>query len=209
MTEPDPPDDADDAYFKRLSALMRENRFTEAVEFLRLEIARTADPWAQCEHMSHLAMVLNISGRQSEAVAVMRDQAALMPEESLSWTGLARYLLYYVDAADSESHKEALKQEMLETVEHAVAAAERAGGTGLRNSLSDRARCARALERWDLVEDSIRRILAIPDVRNVPDAPVEIDFLRDLPVGAVDPDLVERLRSKHATGPQRRNNRQG
>jgi hypothetical protein len=198
-----------DAFFARLSTLMRENRFSEAVELLRSKIAAESDPWAQLEHMGNLAMVLNISGRQLEAVAVMRDAAALMPDDSLSWTGLARYLLYRVDSTENDSEREALKQEVLQTIEHAVAVAERAGGIGLRNSLSDRARFARTLERWDLVEESIRRILAIPDVRDVPDAPVEVDFLRDLPAGAVDAELVERLRRKHADGPQKDVDRQG
>ena len=93
-------------------------------------------------------------------------------------------------------------------MDHAIAVAERVGGTDLRHCLSYRARIAKAVGCWDVVEDSIQRILAIPDGRGVSDTAVEMDFLRRIPAGAVDPDLMERLRRKHAAASGKHSPRQ-
>jgi tetratricopeptide (TPR) repeat protein len=205
MADIGPPyDDVDQEFlrsFDRLAALLREKRFAEAIEFLQAEIAQQHDPMARLDHMDDLAMVLTLSGRTAEALAVMRNRVELAPDEPVGWSALAKQHLRY--GSDSTSGEPDTKM-ALETIDHAVAVAERTGGTGLRHCLSDRARIAKAIERWDVVEDTIRRILAIPDGRGVPDTAVEIDFLRRIPVGAVDSDLIERLRSKHAAALQRR-----
>lgn len=201
-------DDVDREFLRSLDclvALLREKRFVEAVEFLRSEIAAQHDPMARLDHMRNLAMVLTLSGQDAEALAVMREQVRLAPDEPIVWCGLAWHLHIHKGAGSAAGPLN--ENEVLETIDHAVTVAERTGGTGLRHCLSERARLAEAIERWDVVEDSIRRILAIPDGRGVPDTAVAIDFLRRIPAGAVDQDLVQRLQMKHAAAAERRSAR--
>ena len=206
MSDVDPPhDDVDREFLRsldRLAALLRERRFVEAEEFLRSEIAAQHDPMARLDHIRNLAMVLTLSGQDAEALAVMRDRVELAPDDPIVRCGLAWHLHIHNDT-DSAGGQPS-RHKALETIDHAVAIAGRIGGTGLRHCLSERARIAKAIERWDVVEDTIQRILAIPDGRGVPDTAVEIDFPRRIPAGAVEPDLIERLRSKHAAALQRR-----
>jgi len=209
MADIGPPyDDVDQEFmrsFDRLAALLREKRFAEAIEFLQSEIAQQHDPMARLDHMDNLAMVLTLSGRTAEALAVMHERVEVAPEEPVGWCALAKRYLHY--GSDSTSGEPDTKM-ALKTIDHAVAVAERTGGAWLRHCLNDRARIAKAIERWDVVEDSIRRILAISDGRGVPDTAIEVDFLRSVPPGAVDPELIGHLQRKHAAALGRRDIRQ-
>lgn len=209
MADMAPSDDELDREFlrsiDRLGVLLRGKRFGEAVDFLRSVIARQQDLEMRLVYMRNLATVLTLSGKDAESLAVMRERVDLAPDEPLVWCGLARHLQVHKSADDSVGWLN--EREALETIDHAVAVAQRIGGMGLRCCLSERARIAKAIGRWDVVEDSIRRILAIPDDRRVPDGPVEVDFLKRIPKGAVDLDLIERLRQRHAAQLNRRQRR--
>lgn len=190
----------------RLGVLLRGKRFVEAIEFLRSVIARQNDLEMRLVHMRNLATVLTLSGQDAESLAVMGERTDLAPDEPLVWSGLAMHL--HIHACANPTAGQCNEIEVLEIIDHAVAVAERAGGAWLRDCLNDRARIAKKIGRWDVFEDSIRRILAIPEGRDVPDTAIEVDFLRKVPPGAVDPDLVERLLAKHAAAMARRNARQ-
>ena len=200
MADMAPSDDELDREFlrsiDRVGVLLRGKRFGEAVDFLRSVIARQQDLEMRLVYMDNLATVLTLSGQHAESLAVMREQVELAPDDPIVWCGLAWHLHIHYSGGSTDGQLN--EKEALETMDHAIAVAERFGGTQLRHCLGDRARIAKALGRWDVVEDSIRRILAIPDGRGVPDTAVQIDFLRKIPAGAVDPELIERLRSKHA-----------
>jgi len=210
MADTDPPHDDETPEFLQtfdsLRVLLRERRLGEAADFLRSKIATQPDPMVRLDLMGDLAVVLTSNGQDTESLMVMRERVALAPDDALVWCGLARHL--QIHKARGAPREQSDEQEALETIDHAVAVAERAGGTWLRQSLTYRARIALEIRRWDVVEDSIRRILAIPDGRGVPDSALEIKFLPSIPAGAVDPDLIERLRAKHAADAERRGTRQ-
>jgi hypothetical protein len=209
MADMGPSDEELDQEFLRsidhLGVLLPEKRFVEAVEFLRSVIARQQDLEMRLVYMRNLATVLTLSGQDAESLAVMRERTDLAPDEPHVWCDLALHL--HIHKSADSTVGQANEIEALETIDHAVAVAQRIGGTDLRSCLNDRARIAKAIGRWDVVEDSIRRVLAIPDGRGVPDAAVEVDFLRKIPPGAVDPDLIERSLKEHAAAVARRNAR--
>lgn len=203
------PDDADRQdyrqVFDRLAVFLRDKRFAEGAEYLRSYIARQRDPMARFEPMGDLAVVLEVNGELSESLAVMRERTELAPDEPIGWCALANW--HVCHGADGTVNKPD-GERALQVIDHAIAVAERTGGAWLRHCLNDRARIAKRVGNWSVLEDTIRRILAIPDGRNVPDTAIEVDFLRHIPPGAVDPDLVERLLAKHAAAMARRNARQ-
>jgi hypothetical protein len=188
------------SFEKRWDMLVLERRFIEAAELLRSEIARQSNPVARGVLMGDLAVVLDLNGQPAEALAVMHERIALAPDEPIGWCALANYHFRDATARDDETDKKMA----LETIDHAVAAADRTNGAWLRHCLNDRARIAKAFGRWHVVEDSVRRILAIPNGRGVPDTAVEIDFLTDIPTGILDQELIDRLRERHAADAERR-----
>lgn len=150
--------------------------------------------------MGDLAMVLELNGQRAEALAVMHERIALAPDEPIGWCALANYYFRSVMARSDEADRKMA----LETIDQAVAVADRTDGAWLRHCLNDRARIARAFGRWDMVEDSVRWILAIPERRGVPVTAVEVDFLSDLPAGVIDQDLVRRLQVKRCPDREQR-----
>lgn len=189
----------------RFEALMLAKRFAEVAEALRSEIAAIRDPMARLGPMDDLAMVLELNGQPADALQVMIERVELAPDEPIGWCALANR--HFCDGI-CRTGDEAAMETALETIDRAVVVAERTGGAWLRHCLNDRARIASAAGRRDVLEDTIRRILTIPDGRGVPDTGIEIDFLRDLPPGAVDPELSERLQERHAAASQRRRARE-
>jgi hypothetical protein len=209
MTEIGPPDDGDQeaerAFQDRFVALVGQRRLAEAADLLRSEIAGQADPVVQLIRMGDLAMVLELNGQPADALATLHQRVEFAPDEPVGWCALANWHLR--NDGDRTSGKPN-RETALEVIDRAVAVAERTGGAWLRHCLNDRARIAKATGRWDVVEDTVRRILAIPEDRGVPDTAIEMDFLREVPPGAVDPELIRHLQGKHAAASRRRDVRQ-
>jgi len=181
---------------------MRKKRFGEAAELLRSEIAQQSDPMARLTSLDELAMILELDGQVPESLAVMQERIELAPDEPIGWCILAKW--HARNGTESSDGGSSKTSKALETIDHAIDVAERTGGAWLRHCLNDRARIATAIGRWDVVENTIRRILAIPNGRGVADTAVETDFLAKLPAGAVDADLIQHLREQHAAASERR-----
>lgn len=187
-------------YNRTIWPLVKERRLAEAIGRLR--------EWAETDNrvgarsflLFELSSLLMVSGRDDEALAVIHERIDFAPDDPMNWCGLAGWHFYGHGAYDASV--ETLRA-ALEAIETAVAKA-RVHGVWLRHCLNDRCRIVVAMKRYDLLEESLREILAMPVRPGVPDTAIEADFLRQVPEGAIYRDLLARYRAALAAQEARR-----
>lgn len=183
-----------------VTPLVRQNALREAIDLLRSWIhdERAAD--ARLIVLAEVANLLQVAGRDEEALAAIDDLIALAPDEPIGWSRLAAWHFYCHGAY---SANEQTLGAALSAINVAVARA-REQGSHLRYCLNERARIAVAMKNWDIVEQTLNEILAIPAGRGVPDIALEDDFLQRVPERTIDCDLLRRYRSACAAQEARR-----
>lgn len=185
---------------RTIRPLLDARLFAEAIRRLR--------EWADTERridvrsflLQDLSALLMVSGREDEALAVIHERVELEPDNPISRCSLAGWHFYGHGFYDA--NKETLRA-ALEAIDTAVAKA-RVHGEWLRHCLNDRCRIVVAMKRYDLLEESLREILAMPVRPGVPDTQLEDDFLRQVSEGAIDGDLLARYRAAIAEQEARR-----
>jgi hypothetical protein len=187
-------------FTEAIMPLMRRNAWGEAVACLQGELERESGIGRRLLLMSHLSHALIVDRRDNDALAVIHKMIELAPEDPLNWSRLAAWHFYphgFYDAG-LEHLEPALR-----AIDTAVSKA-RPSGYLLRYCLNDRCRIAVAMKRYDLLEETMREILAIPPRRGVPDIRIEDDFLQRVPEGAVDMRLLADYRTAYADQESRR-----
>ncbi|WP_162913091.1 hypothetical protein [Rhodospirillaceae bacterium SYSU D60014] len=139
--------------------------------------------------LQDLEVLLLMDGREDEALAVIHEHIDLEPDNPLSWCGLASWHHSLGKSPNAPALTSAL-----EAIDTAVEKARRRR-RWLRYCLNARCRIAVTMQRYDLLAESLRAILEIPLRANLPDIWLEDDFLRRLPDGAVEPDLLGAYRA--------------
>jgi tetratricopeptide (TPR) repeat protein len=137
-----------------------------------------ADPDKRYVLRSLLAGALAYAGRIDEAKALYLALHAERPDKPRSLISLAEKLLYAAEQPEMA----------LPVIDQAIEVAFRTGDFR-RNALGVKARIALALERYDLVEEVMRRILPLKTARAHVDCGIERDFLDRLPPGAIDEEV--------------------
>ncbi len=175
-----------------IQPLVRERKFAQAIEELRRRLASESDVERRASILQTILPICTMAGRQDEVFAVHRELIALQPDEPINWCSLAHS---HMSIGPRGQVGESAGKEALAAIETAVEKA-RASGSWLWYCLCDRCRIALDLKRYDILEDSMRKILE--DRPRPPDAQdygPEDEFLKRIPEGAVDPALIERYRA--------------
>jgi len=187
-------------YERTIWPLAKERRLAEAIDRLREWVETDSRVGARSFLLFELSSLLMVSGRDDEALAVIHEHIDLEPDNPISQRGLAAWHFYGHGAYDAS---EETLTAALEAIETAVAKA-RVHGEWLRHCLNDRCRIVVAMKRYDLLEESLCEILAMPVRPGVPDTAIEDDFLRQVPEGAINGDLLARYRAALAAQEARR-----
>lgn len=197
----DEDEDAIERFFREaIEPLMRRSAWSDAVVRLRHELDQEDGIGRRLLLMSHLNRFLLLDGRDNDALAVIREMTVLAPDDPLNWSRLAAWHFYchgFYDAA-SEDLEPALK-----AIDTGIAKAHPSGDL-LRYCLNERCRIAVAMKRYDLLEETMRQILAIAPRRGIPDIRIEDDFLRLVPEGAIDARLLADYQRAYAAREARR-----
>ena len=169
--------------------LTRSRNYGEAASLVRARVESEAKVAVRARLLQELDILLLMDGREDEALAVIHERIDLGPDDPLNWCALASWHHSLGKSPDAPALTSAL-----EAIDTAVEKARR-HRRWLRYCLNDRCRIAVTMQRYDLLAESLRAILDIPLRANLPDIWLEDDFLRRLPDGAVDPDLLEAYRA--------------
>jgi len=113
-------------------------------------------------------------GLLDECESLKRQMVARFPDDPVPWIGLAGFLLHFRN--DPE--------EARTIVEMAIEKAEKKGHF-LRHAYNTRARIARQLGDYSLLEDTLEKLITYRPGPNSQDIGYERDFLVDLPPGVV------------------------
>jgi hypothetical protein len=122
-------------------------------------------------------------GLIDECDSLGRQMIGRFPEEPMPWIVFAAFLL----------HTKKNAEEARSVIETGVEKAIRRGKF-IRHAYSTRARIARALQDFDLLEDSLKRLLLHDPAIGAEDIALEGDFLINLPPGAISDSVLERYR---------------
>jgi len=187
-------------YKRTIWPLVEVRRLAEAIDRLREWVETDNRIGARSFLLHEISSFLMVSGRDDEALAVIHERIDFAPDDPMNWCGLAGWHFYGHGFYDA--NEETLKA-ALAAIETAVAKA-RVHGEWHCHCLNDRCRIAVAMKRYDLLEETLREILAMPARPDVPDTQLEDDFLRRVPEGAIDRDLLARYRAALAAQEARR-----
>jgi tetratricopeptide (TPR) repeat protein len=187
-------------WIEHVKPLMDSRSYSEAADMVRSFLRSEGVPSRRLLLLQHLIDCLSGAGAWDEGLPVLREMIDLGPDDPLNWSRLSGWYFYTQGsyAADEETLRFAL-----EAIDRAIAKA-RVRGEWLRQCLNDRCRIAVAMKRYDLLEETMREILAIPPRRGVPDIRIEDDFLQRVPEGAVDARLLADYRKAYADQESRR-----
>jgi hypothetical protein len=191
------------AYDRAFWPLFLSQDYRDAEAVVREWLLDEADRDKRAFHLGFLEVVLIAQGQDAAALDVIHQRLRDAPDDPLEWGSLARF--HSVRHDTTEFSPDPLRA-ALDAIDVAVEKARRTGHY-LRFCLNDRCRIAVAMQRWDLLDDSLRQILAIPPGRGVPDIQLEDDFLRRVPDGVIDPKVMAAYRSAMAEQAARRASR--
>lgn len=134
--------------------------------------------------MSTLATEYVLLGMIDEAERSLQRLVTEFAEDTLAWITFAEYYLYtnpnYPKAAS--------------TIDHGVQVARRTGQF-LRQAYNTRARIARKLGDYTLLEETLRALTEYKPPSGAHDVRYEEDFLKAIPEGVVDPHVVDKYRA--------------
>lgn len=182
-----------------LRPFLRTGQYAEAIFRVQAWLRQEGRPRVRSSHLRLLQTLFGAAGEPGKAVEAAEQAVQERPEDPLTWCALA------MAHRDPALGVDAL-QHALHAIETAIGKA-RATGAYLRYCLNDRARIAVAMSRWDLLEQTLRETLEIPPRRGVVDIRLEDDFLRTIPEGVVDHELLRRYREACAAREARRTGR--
>src|SRR5262249_30838363 len=94
-----------------------------------------------------------------------------------------------ITLADQKLYHEERPQAAMPFIERALEAARRSGDFQ-RQALGTKARIALALERYDVVEGVLKDIMSLKISPDCIDVGREVDFLRRVPPGSIDPEVA-------------------
>lgn len=183
-----------------IKPLMWRKAWSDAIARLRQELEQEARVGRRLVLMSHLNHCLIGAGRDDDALAVIQEMIGLAPDDPLNWTRLAGWHFYchgFYNARPADL------EQALRSIDIGIAKA-RASGYLLRYCLNERCRIAVAMKRFDLLEETMRDILAIPPRPGVPDIRIEEDFLRFVPEGNIETQLLADYQAAYAAQEARR-----
>jgi hypothetical protein len=113
------------------------------------------------------------------AEAIQRRLADKHPDDPLPLINLVTYKLYFQEQPE----------EALQLINRALELAYRSGEFR-RQALGDKARIALKLERYDIVESALRKIMQLKVDPEVPDIGRECDFFDRIPPGSIDAEVA-------------------
>lgn len=108
-----------------------------------------------------------------------RSEIEISPNEPMTWISLAGFFLHAKEDFD----------EALNTIEVAIGKA-RETGEWVRHAYCTRARIARKLENYDLLEETVRFLIDYRPAPGCIDIHLDHDFLVTLPPGKIDEEIL-------------------
>lgn len=175
-----------------VAPLARPGLIDGAITHLRARLDKEERHEARLLLLCELARLLQASGREGEACAVLEEQRAVAPDDPRPAYRLAASLFH---AGGGYGAAAGTLQAALAAIDAALERSRRAGYL-LRHCLNMRARIVVALKRFDLLALTLRELLAPPAPLPVRDVRMADDFLEQVPHGAVDAALLQRYRER-------------
>ena len=181
-------------FLSSVHPFMRPGKCAEAISRLRDRLDMETKTEARVWLLAELALAFMIDGNSDDSFSAVRECIDLDPNDPINWCRLASWhtLEKNPSASDLES--------ALEAVDTAVEIARLHGGE-LRYCLNARCRIAIAMQRYDILEKSLREIL---ETTELPGIQFEGDFLPRIPEGAIDADLLAEYKALLAEQAARR-----
>lgn len=122
-------------------------------------------------------------GLKGEQELLTREMTEAFPEEPMPWISLAGYILH--EKQDPKGAKTIIETALQKA---------RNSGHFVRHTYNTRARIARRLRDYALLEDTLRELIAYVPNPWSQDVGYEDDFITDLPAGAISREVLERYR---------------
>ena len=166
----------------RLVELRRNNIRADVTDVIETEFDRAQNREEKLHLLTKLASAYYLIEKPKDAETAIRRQIQLAPDDTLVWAHLAEHHLYHTEELE----------DALRTINLAL---EKATATNMyvRMAHGVRVRIALELERYDLVEESLKELLCHkPEVGS--DVVLEDDFVDRIPLSAISGDIVNRYR---------------
>ncbi len=170
-----------------------DDRTPPSVEFLRSLRAKTEVESDFVMLTTLLESECSRFGLLDECEALGREMMKRFPKDPMPWISFAGFLLHT---------KEDL-EEAKSTVEIAVEKAARRGQF-VRHAYNTRARIARRLGDFALLEDTLKKLTNYAPKPGSEDIDFEDDFLVDLPSGSISEDILREYRAAIVRSRKRR-----
>lgn len=162
---------------------IRPGKYETAIKRLRARLEVETKTGVRGYLLQELVAVLWADGRDEEALSTIHQWIDLQPNNPISRCALATWHSLRERQPNPDS---AALRAALEAIDEAVEIARLHGGD-LRYCLNARCRIAIAMQRYDVLEKTLREIL---ETIGLPGIQFEGDFLPHIPDGAIDADLL-------------------
>ena len=167
---------------RRQGRVRPEGAYEEAIGYLRAFLECELSIEERMFIYQEIASVQAGYGHLDEAEFTHEEITRLFPESPLSWIQASDFCLYVRDDPNKA----------LLMADRAVAVAKRARCFVI-HAYNTRCRAARRGENFEILNQTIKAILAQAHIAGSKDSAYECDFLAGLPDGAVDAALMRRL----------------
>jgi len=180
-------DKVESIFDKVVMPLVRNKRYSELRDRITELLDTESDPHLRGVLMNTLASHLHVGGMEEESLLWAKRQVEEFPEDPLAWSGLGSW--YYYNPL-----REATSQEMNIAKEHYETALEkaRASNEWVCSELYTLCRLLTDMKNYEELEARMREILHELTIKRETDVPqFECDWLKRVPDGKIDSDLVE------------------
>jgi hypothetical protein len=136
-------------------------------------------------HLQLSKMAFDVAHRKDfeEAESVIRDWIMAVPKDPYPWLVLAEHFHYYATDLDKALTAASKAAELAE-----------ADGSFVRQANGTRIRIALQMHKYKDVAESLSAIINTQLIPGAVDVAPETDFLKRIPEGSVDPELIKRYR---------------
>lgn len=148
------------------------------VTFLEGELSKTSDPLHRAALYQLMAQEYAFARQPSGELNTMRRATTEFPEEPVPWIGLAARL----------GQEQKTLGEAREVIERGLEIALRTNRF-VRYALGTRARIANALKDHQLLEETVRRLIADAVKTRTEDCGFETDFIESAPHSTINPEV--------------------
>jgi len=167
---------------------------TQLICELESEIQATEYVEEKVSLLSELSTQLHFQGRLEEAEAAIKTRIALQPDLPGAWIRLSLHHLYC-----TENFSESFR------IANIAIAKAHQDGNFLRLAHLERIRTSLKLGRFDSVQESLDFLTTYIPSRGCSDSALEGDFLKHIPPGAVDTELIQRYEEMRSAETELRN----